>query len=196
MTESKLLELSQSRSFKADKNSLLATDKVSSQSKILHLCSYLDDKGLIHVSGRLEKYNLTVEQKHPIILHRLTKLICEQLHLDDLHVGPTALLTILSLRFHVIGAKHLIKSISRSCVCCRKVYAQTATQLMGQLQSSRVTPSSPFHHTGADFTGPIMVKRGYTCVCVLEKMYICVFVCMATKAVHLEIVRDLSSKAF
>ncbi len=134
ITETKLLKCSQSRSFKADKESLLTTDKVSSQSKISHLHPYLDDKGLIRVGGRLEKSDLAVGQKHPIILHRrdcLTKLICEQLHVDNLHVGPTALLAILSLQFHVIGAKLLTKSISRSCVRCRKVYARTTTQLMG-----------------------------------------------------------------
>ena len=147
----------------------------------------------------MENSDLAVGQKHPIILHRgdhLTKLICEKLHVDNLHVGPTALLAILSLQFHVIGAKHLTKSISRSCVRCRRVYARTATQLMGQLPFSRVTSSSPFHHTGADFAGPIMVKRGYTRAHILEKSYICVFICMATKAVHLEVVRNLSAEGF
>ena len=59
---------------------------------------------------------------------------------------------------------------------------------MGQQPASRVTPTSPFHRTGADFAGPIMVKRGYTRARTLVKTYICVFICMATKAVHLEVV--------
>ena len=67
---------------------------------------------------------------------------------------------------------------------------------MGQLPFSRVTPSSPFHHTGADFASPIMVKRGYTRARILEKSYICVFICMPTKAVHLEVVRNLSAEGF
>ena len=116
--------------------------------------------------------------------------------MDNLHVDPRALLAILSLQFHVIGAKHLTKSISQSCVHCRRVYARTATQLMGQLPFSRVTPSSPFHHIGAEFAGPIMVKRGYTHAHIHDKSYICVFICMATKAVHLEVVRNLSAAGF
>ncbi len=82
-TENKLLKLSQGRSFAADRDSLLSTDKVSLQSKLSHFRPYLDDNGLICVGGRLEKSDLVVRQKHPIILHRadsLTKLICEQLH--------------------------------------------------------------------------------------------------------------------
>ena len=132
-----------------------------------------------------------MRQKHSVILHRtdnLPNLICTQLHVDNLHVGPTALLALLSLQFHIIGVKHLAKSVSRARVCCRKVYARTYTQLMGQLSASRVTPASPFHHTGADFASPIMVKRGYTRARTLVKTYICVFICMATKAAHLEVV--------
>ena len=51
--------------------------------------------------GSLEKSALAVGQKHPIILHgtdHLPKLICILLHIDNLHVGPTALLALLSLQ--------------------------------------------------------------------------------------------------
>ena len=197
--EIRLLKLSQKRSFKTDHDSLLTTGKDLQRSSISHLRPYLDKDGLIHVGGRLEKSALAVGQKHPIILHRtdhLPKLICTQLHIDNLHVGPTALLALLSLQYHIIGVKYLSKTVSRSCVRCKNVYARTYTQLMGQLPPSRVVPTSPFHHTGADFTGPIMVKRGYTRVRTLVKTYICVFICMATKAAHLEVVRDLSSDGF
>ena len=95
-----------------------------------------------------------------------------------------------------MDAKNLTKSVSRTCIRCKKVYARTCTQQIGQLPANRVTPTSPFNHTGADFAGPIMVKRGYTRARTLEKTYICLFICMATKAVHLEVVRDLSCAGF
>ncbi len=198
-TEIILLKLSQRRSFKTDYDSLLTSSKFPNRSCIIHLRPYLNKDGLICVGGRLEKSTLTVRQTHPIVLHHkdyLAKLICRQLHEDNLHVGPTALLALVSSQYHIVGAKNLTKSISRACVRCKKVYARTCTQQMGQLPANRVTPTSPFNHTGADFAGPIMVKRGYTRACTLEKTYICVFICMATKAVHLEIVRDLSSAGF
>ena len=110
-------------------------------------------------------------------------------------MSPTALLALLSLQYHIIGVKYLSKTVSRSCVHCKKVYARTYTQFMGQLPPSRVIPTS-FYQTGADFAGPIMVKRGYTRARTLVKTYICVFICMATKAVHLEVVQDLSSDGF
>ena len=89
--EIRLLKLSQKCSFKTDHDSLLTTGKVLQRSSISHLRPYLDKDGLICVGGPLEKSALAAGQKHPIILHRtdhLPKLICTQLHIDNLHVGP------------------------------------------------------------------------------------------------------------
>lgn len=68
-------------------------------------------------------------------------------------------------------------------------------QQMGNLPSARVTPQRPFKTTGVDFCGPFHIRfaeRART----TTKTYVAVFVCFATKAVHLEVVKDLSSKAF
>ncbi len=198
-TENKLIVLTQSRFYKREQKDLSSSGEVSKQSSIQRLRPFLDNHGLIRVGGRLEKAALTSDQKHPIILHHsdhLTKLICRQSHIDNLHVGPTTLLGILSLQYYIVGAKQLTKRISRDCVRCRKAYARTATQVMGQLPHKRVVPTSTFHHTGADFAGPIQVKRGYTRKPSYIDVYICVFVCMATKAVHFEIVMNLTTADF
>ncbi|XP_054746024.1 uncharacterized protein LOC129250431 [Anastrepha obliqua] len=66
---------------------------------------------------------------------------------------------------------------------------------MGALPTSRVTPSHPFETTGVDYCGPLLVTqkiRGRSPI----KVYISVFVCFTTKAVHLEIAPDLSTVAF
>jgi hypothetical protein len=67
---------------------------------------------------------------------------------------------------------------------------------MDQLPSSRVTPSRPFSRTGLDYAGPILCRttsgRGHKSF----KAYIVLFVWMATKAIHLEVVSDLTSSAF
>jgi hypothetical protein len=56
----------------------------------------------------------------------------------------------------------------------------------------RMTDSHPFTVTGLDFTGAIYVKtpRGQ------EKVYICLFTCANTRAVHLEVVTNLTVPTF
>lgn len=67
---------------------------------------------------------------------------------------------------------------------------------MGQLPAPRITPAPPFHTTGVDYAGPITIKTGYTRSAKTMKCYIALFICLATKAIHLEIVSELSTKAF
>ena len=50
--------------------------------------------------------------------------------------------------------------------------------------------------TGTDFAGPITLKKGHTRKPVYVKGYICLFVWFSTRAVHLELVADLSTDAF
>ncbi|XP_055527681.1 uncharacterized protein LOC129720255 [Wyeomyia smithii] len=66
---------------------------------------------------------------------------------------------------------------------------------MGNLPVSRVVPLPPFAITGVDYAGPFLIKQGGRRL-TLVKAYVAVFVCMTTKAVHLEVVSDLSTGAF
>ncbi|XP_039435277.1 uncharacterized protein LOC120417340 [Culex pipiens pallens] len=74
--------------------------------------------------------------------------------------------------------------------------AKPATQLMGSLPSVRTNPARPFVHCGVDFAGPILVRTSNLRTAKTVKGYVVVFVCLATKAVHLEAVSDLSTSAF
>jgi hypothetical protein len=69
-------------------------------------------------------------------------------------------------------------------------------QLMGNLPKSPVTPSPPFSHTGVDYTVPFgiipFVERGQR----TQKHYVAIFVCLATKAIHLESVEDYTTTGF
>lgn len=67
---------------------------------------------------------------------------------------------------------------------------------MGQLPPERITKSRPFLSTGVDYAGPCLLVafrgRGNR----THKSYVCLFVCLATKVIHLEIAYDLTSAAF
>ncbi|XP_013181006.1 PREDICTED: uncharacterized protein LOC106127472 [Papilio xuthus] len=68
---------------------------------------------------------------------------------------------------------------------------------MGNLPQRRVTASGcPFEIVGVDYAGPIMSASRQGCGCKLVKVYIIVFVCFATKAMHIELVDNLTSNNF
>ncbi|XP_045198526.2 uncharacterized protein LOC123552845 [Mercenaria mercenaria] len=57
----------------------------------------------------------------------------------------------------------------------------------------RVQDASPFTVTGVDFTGALYVRNRNDAE---KKAYICLFTCASTRAVHLEVVPDLSEESF
>ena len=126
----------------------------------------------------------------------LTKLLFEYDHIVLGHCGPTLLLSHVGSRLHVLRARRLARSVCRDCVTCRKAAAKTETQLTGQLSAARVTPTPPFTITAIDYAGPFILNRGHTRKPVLVKAHLALFVCLATKAVHIEIVSDLTTEAF
>ncbi|GFT70549.1 integrase catalytic domain-containing protein [Trichonephila clavipes] len=67
---------------------------------------------------------------------------------------------------------------------------------MGNLPSERVTPSAPFLNSGVDFCGPFQIKFKNQRKGIFSKVYVAIFVCLATKVIHLEAVTDLTTEAF
>lgn len=68
---------------------------------------------------------------------------------------------------------------------------------MGNLPAYRITPSTrPFIQIGIDYAGPIMLKRSQGRGMKTVKAYISLFICLVTKAIHLELVTDCTSEAF
>ena len=63
---------------------------------------------------------------------------------------------------------------------------------MGNLPTPRVTESRPFTAIGVDLMGPVMITIGRNRV----KRYVCIFNCLATRAVHFEVVQSQDASAF
>jgi len=81
-------------------------------------------------------------------------------------------------------------------VICAHQAAKASTQLMENLPESRVNPSPPFFHTGVEYAGPfgiiLFVGRGQR----TWKHYVALFVYLATKTIHLEIVENYTTARF
>ncbi|GBP91367.1 hypothetical protein EVAR_66984_1 [Eumeta japonica] len=68
---------------------------------------------------------------------------------------------------------------------------------MGEIPSCRLEMGmKPFHFCGIDYAGPLHIlpyrRRGVRSI----KSYICLFICLVTKAVHIELASDLSTESF
>lgn len=79
---------------------------------------------------------------------------------------------------------------------CRKAIPKPSWQLMGELPSARVNINRPFSSSGVDYCGPFYVRDRVRQNSKKYKAYVAIFVCMATKAVHIELVEDLTTEAF
>ena len=109
--------------------------------------------------------------------------------------GSAVVSTSLSRRFCILNSRRTIRSIVRSCIKCRKVVARSSPQLFGQLPADRLNPGRKFDCVGVDYAGSLLIKSGPIRKPILRKAYVAVFVCFATKAVHLELVSELTTAA-
>lgn len=170
----------------------------SSVLRSLNPVLHADD--LMHVGGRLVNALVMPEQaRTPIIIPRrcrLAELLVDDAHQRTLHGGPSLMLAKLRRQFWIIDGPRHVRQFVRKCNRCFRFTSTLGQQMMGALPAARITPSRPFSHTAMDYSGAVMLRssrgRGHHAT----KGYIAVFVCLATKAIHIEIVSDLTAIAF
>lgn len=163
----------------------------------LHL--FLDSQGLIRVGGRLSQSNLPYSAKHPILLpgkDKFTVLLAEQYHRLYCHVGANSLASILSHNYWILSMRLLTRNVTFKCISCFKASPRQQQPFMADLPADRVQCSRAFEGVGTDFAGPIFIKSSTLRNARIQKCYLCIFVCLTTKAVHLEVVSQLSMEAF
>ncbi|XP_075150765.1 uncharacterized protein LOC142224874 [Haematobia irritans] len=174
--------------------------RISSSSSLLTMNPFLDSGGIMRSNGRLvQSPALTYNERHPIILPyeaRLTQLLVEFTHKITIHGGNQLMTKSLRSEFWIFRLKPLVKKVIRNCKTCILFKRHTQSQIMASLPPERTFLSRPFTNTGVDFAGPFDIKNYKTRVCLITKGYVCIFVCFATKAVHLEATSDLSSQSF
>ena len=63
---------------------------------------------------------------------------------------------------------------------------------MAQWPKSKVARSAPFTYVGLDYLGPVYIKNGTE----KKKAWICLFTCITVRAIHLEVVEDITADQF
>ena len=136
---------------------------------------------------------------HPIILHGkhpLTRLIILTEYLRLLHAGPALLSASLGRRYYIVQLRKMVWSLTRQCTTCRRQASKPVPQMIGQLPMERVTPGCVFVRGWVDYAGPFLIKSGKVWKPAIFKAYACLFVSLAVKAIHVELVSDLTTEAF
>jgi hypothetical protein len=79
------------------------------------------------------------------------------------------------------------------CTVCKKLTGKPyKAPEAAALPEFRVKQSPPFDKIGVDFAGPLYVKQGKS----MRKVYIALFPCCVTRALHLELVEDMFAQTF
>lgn len=166
-------------------------------SLVRQLRLFVDDAGLLRCGGRIHNAPLSETAKFPYLLPQdkhLTLLIVYHVHVFLSHAGVGSTLTALRQSLWIPSGRQYVKKLLRRCTICRKHGGRPyATPESAPLPKVRVQDVSPFTITGVDFTGALYVKQynGEE-----SKVYICLFTCATSRAIHLEVVTDLSAPTF
>lgn len=155
---------------------------------------FLDETCLIRVGGRLQTSTLSYAQRHPILLpsrHHMTDCIIREVHEAHYHTGIQNTLHHLRQKFWLLDGRNQVRKIIRKCPRTR-FSNHTMNYKMGNLPHVRVREAIPFTNTGIDFCRPFYIKEKKYRNRNRIKIYVCIFVCMSIKAVHFEVVSDLS----
>lgn len=169
------------------------------RSQLLSLCPFVDTDGIVRVGGRINAATLPYKSKHKIILPptaRITQLILSDVHSNLLHAGVQLMMAHIRQDFWIPRARSVIRQFVHSCVPCFRQRRKICEQQMGNLPSQRLSPGRAFLNSGVDYVGPINLKTSAIRNCKIVKGYIAVFVCLVWRALHLELVSDLSTESF
>ncbi|KRX13565.1 hypothetical protein T07_1928 [Trichinella nelsoni] len=187
------VRMAQSKAFSSELQALSRKGRAVATSRLSRLDPFVDEEGFLRVGGRLENAELPSHMKHPVILtgdHALTMSLIRHCHARQLHAGTTHTLAILRQQYWVLKGRTQVKKVIRHCFACRRAMARPIQPRMAALPSSRVVEAAAFAHTGMDFAGPLLIRVGKKAT---SKCYVCLFTCMASRAVHLERVPQMTT---
>ena len=154
------------------------------------------EDGFLVIGGRLGKaqslpykmWHLKKADSH----HELAQLVTEEMHRTYHHPPTEHLLNLVRQEYWIVNGHQAVRNMKFKCSYCHRQTVKPQEQHMGNLPECRLEPGIVFRNTGVDFFGPMLIKER----CSKVKVYGCLFVCMSTRACHLELVDDLSTNHF
>ncbi|XP_014676964.1 PREDICTED: uncharacterized protein LOC106816843 [Priapulus caudatus] len=180
------------------KDELEASVQPGSGGRYRRLGPVLDQWGMWVVGERVKHHvEFTSSKELPPILpsrHRFSVLAMEEAHGAG-HGGVTTTLAKFRRRYWITQGGKLAKNVRGRCVVCRKTDKRHVQQVMGPLPEGLLKPAPVWAHMGLDLFGPFRI-RGTVNKRTTGKAYGVLFVCLLSKAVHLELIDGYSTSSF
>ena len=198
--EIQLVKFTQTAEFREEWKALSNGKSLPSGSRLLGLNPKIDDDGLIRSDGRLKYAKfLSYDVRFPVILPRnswVTKLLVKEYHEKGNHAtGTNQTLAALSTRYWILSGREVIREWEKECAECRRRKSKPCQQIMAPLPTARLKTSlRAFARSAVDFAGPFITVQGRGKH--RKKRYLCLFTCLATRAVHLEMAFGLDTDSF
>lgn len=112
------------------------------------------------------------------------------------HGGFAITLQNIRERYWIVNARKMVTSVIHKCITCFRFRKKLLTQKMGNLPVYRLKETLPFTHSGVDYAGYFEIKSSTRKNAPFIKGYIALFICLTTRAIHLELVSSLSTLQF
>ena len=194
--ERAIVRCEQRKAYSDEINHLKKGKCVPKNSSLYKLEPYLDENEVIRIGGRLKHASPNIA-KNQILLPpncQTANNIIREIHVvETKHSGAEYVLSVLREKFWLPKARNRIRLLLHKCVVCKMLYATPANQRMADLPPDRLAAyTRPFSNTGVDCFGPFFVKRGRS----QEKRYGCIFTCLVTRAIHIEVLSSLEADSF
>ena len=165
--------------------------KTHGRGKILAKLNPYLHNNMLMLGGRLRN----ARGHRPILPcnHSVTELIIRHYHEAEGHAGLQHVLSVVRNHFWIVKGAAAVRRVLRNCNKCKILNAKPMQQQMAMLPECRITPGVyAFESCGVDYFGPLLVQQGRS----VMKRWGCLFTCMRTRAVHIEIVHSLSTDSF
>lgn len=192
-----IIRLVQTEAFSSEIKNIKQGKEIKDKASKLHkLSPFVDEYGVLRVGGRLTRSSLHPHVKHPAILPKashVSSLLIKYHHEKVHHQGRG--ITVNELRSNgiwIIGCSSTVASHIYKCTMCRKYRRNTQDPKMADLPEDRMEMTPPFTYCGIDCFGPFHVKEARKEL----KKYGLLFTCMCSRAIHIEMLDDLTTDAF
>lgn len=142
---------------------------------------------------------LTSIKKQPVLLPKeylFTNMVISENHKKLMHDGINATLYTVRKLYQIVDGRAVVRRMLHTCIPWFRAKPEEELYKIENLQKIRLSTIRPFQNAGVDFCGPFFAKGKKYRNRNKVKVYVTVFVCVSTRAVHFELVGELMTDAF